>query len=278
MEGNACYKFSTIANFIAASKAKDIKVIVEAGANVGDITLMMHHYFPAARIIAFEPVKEYFDVAAARTRGIVNIAVHNKAVTAQDRFFDHLGKRRRRKRAGLVILKGLPESGPGWEGGSMVLPDDDERVFGAAACTGYAKLAQDVTAVTLDEIVAQGQLSEIDILKLDCEGCEHFVLGTASRRLLQRIRFIVGEYHGIARFFEVMRERLFLTHKINLVGDRDLGCFFAERVDGTNDGILRYDKSGMLVPRPWLSDTPIEWHLFDERHVASAERFWHGLP
>jgi FkbM family methyltransferase len=278
MEGNPCYKFSTIANFVAAAKAKDIRVIVEAGANVGDMTLMMHHYFPAARIIAFEPVKEYFDVAASRTALIANIAVHNKALTSQHRFFDHLGKRRRRKRAGLVILKGLPESGPGWAGGSVVLAVDDARVVGTADCAGYAKLSQVVTAVTLDEIVAQQELAEIDILKLDCEGCEHFVLGTASRRLMQRIRFIVGEYHGIARFFEVMREKLFLTHKINLVGERDLGCFFAERLDGTNDGILRYDKSGMLVPRSWLSDTPIEWHLFDERHVAPSDRLWHGLP
>src|SRR5262249_33184254 len=160
-------------------------------------------YFPAARILAFEPVKEYFDVAAARTSNITNITVYNKAVTSQDRFLDHLGKRRRRKRAGLVILKSLLQSGPGWVGGSLVLPDDDGCVVRAAELIDYEKIPQEVEAVTLFEVVKQQRLAEIDILKLDCEGCELSVLGTASLRLLQHVRFIVGEYHGIARFFEV---------------------------------------------------------------------------
>src|SRR5262249_35835026 len=147
------------------------------------------------------------------------------------------------------------------------LPDDDERVVRAAELTDYEKIPQEVEAVTLFEVVKQQRLAEIDILKLDCEGCELSVLGTASLRLLQHVRFIVGGYHGIARFFEVMRKKLFLTHKVNLVGERDFGCFFAERIDGQSDGILRYDKTGMLIPRPWLSDAPIEWHLFDERYV-----------
>jgi hypothetical protein len=174
MEGNACYKFSTIRNFVNVSRAKDIKVIVDIGANVGDVTLLMHDYFPSARI-TFEAVKEYCDVAAARTNEIPFITVHNKAVTAQHRFLDDLGTKRRRKRASLAVLKGLPAAGWGWAGGSMVLAEDDERVTGLAS-------------------------------------------------------------------------------------------------------ILRYDKTGMLVPRPWLSDTPNEWHLFDERHVLPEDRYWHALP
>jgi FkbM family methyltransferase len=278
MEGNACYKFSTISNFIAMSKAKNIEVIVEVGANVGDVTLLMHDFFPNARIIAFEPVKEYFDVAIARFSNFANVTAYNKAVTAQHRFLDDFGKQRRGKRAHLVLFKALPEAGPGWVGGSLVLPDDDPRVVGATELIGYEKIDQAVAPVTLAEVMKEERLSEIDILKLDCEGCELSVLGTASRSVLRRVRFIVGEYHGIARFAEVMRNNLFFTHKVNLVGEKDLGCFFAERLDEQNDGILRYDKSGMLVPRPWLSDAPIEWHLFNERYVLPQDRHWHALP
>src|SRR5579863_9192594 len=208
MEGNDCYKFSTIRNFIAASPAKDVETIVEIGANIGEVTLLMHGYFPAARIIAFEAVKEYCDIAAARTRKIRSIAVHNKAVTAQHRFVDDLGATRRGEDIDLVILKGLPDGGPGWVGGSMVFPRDEQRVANPDDHYGYLKIDQPVTPITLAEIIEQEQLAEIDILKLDCEGCEHSVLGTADAGTLNRLRFIVGEYHGFDRFNAVMRNRL----------------------------------------------------------------------
>lgn len=275
MEGNDCYKFSTMRNFIVGSKAKDIETIVEIGANIGDVTLSMHDYFPSARIIAFEAVTEYCEIAAARAAAIRNIALHNKAVTAQHRFFDDLGERRRGEDAGLVILKGLPESGPGWVGGSMVLPRDDARVANSGEVHGYLKLAQAVTPVTLAEIMREERLAEIDILKLDCEGCEYSVLGTAEPDLLKRLRFIVGEYHGFDGFMTIVRRKLFQTHKVNLVGERDFGCFFAERLDGQSHGILHYGKVGMLAPQ--LSGTPLEWHQFNACYVSPEERACHGL-
>ncbi len=274
MEGNECYKFSTIRNFIAAAKAKDIETIIEIGANIGDVTLSMHDYFPAARIIAFEAVTEYCEVAAARTAAIRNVTVHNKAVTAQHRFLDDLGERRRGKEADLVILKGLPESGPGWIGGSMVLPRDDARVAGPGEFHGYLKLAQAVTPVTLAEIMGKERLAEIDILKLDCEGCEYSVLGTAEADLLKRLRFIVGEYHGFDGFMTIVRRKLFQTHKVNLIGARDYGCFFAERLEGQSHGILYHGKISMLLPQ--LSDAPVECHMFNMQYVSPEERYCHG--
>ena len=155
MEGNDCYKFSTIRNFIARSRAKDVETIVEIGANIGEVTLLMPAYFPAAKIIAFEAVKEYCDIAVARTRKIQNVAVHNMAVTAQHRFRDDLGAERRAADIDLVILKGLPDGGPGWVGGSMVFPLDERRVADPDDHYGYLKIDQAVTPITLDEIMAQ---------------------------------------------------------------------------------------------------------------------------
>ena len=39
MEADDCYKFSTIRNYIARAKQKPIEIILDVGANVGDITL-----------------------------------------------------------------------------------------------------------------------------------------------------------------------------------------------------------------------------------------------
>jgi hypothetical protein len=139
-----------------------------------------------------------------------------------------------------------------------------------------------LSALTLNaifDLVAQrtGEL-EIDLLKMDCEGCEHSVLGTATVEALQRVRFIVGEYHELDRFFAVMRGKLFKTHKVNLIGTQKLGAFFAERLNGTRDGILKFDNSGMLHQRPWLSGAALEWHIFNEEFVMPHERGIHALP
>jgi hypothetical protein len=175
----------------------------------------------------------------------------------------------------------LPEAGPGWGGGSISVPEDSPAIAGGAPPRGYNLLEPPVDAVSLNELVGEvlerEQARQIDLLKLDCEGCEHSALGCATLQTLKRIRFIVGEYHGIERFYGVMERKLFRTHKVSLIGQRDLGAFFAERLEGTKDGILRFDKNGMLVDRAWLSARPIDWHLFNERYVPPGERAWHAL-
>jgi FkbM family methyltransferase len=277
MEGNYCYKFTTIKQFIAMTHAKDVEVILDIGVNIGEMSLMMNTYFPTARILGFEVVKEYFDIAVGRTKDVPQITIFNEAVTAQHRFFDDFGERPRDSTARLAIMKAQPAAGPGWGGGSYVTPSDDDLASAGNSNGNYLRIAEPVAPVSLDEIMQREGISEIDILKLDCEGCEHSVLGCASPETLRRIRFITGEYHGIARFTGVMRNKLFATHKVNLVGAQDLGCFFAERRDGDRDGLLRHDNSGMLALRPWLDATPMEWHLFDERFVLPADRYWHGI-
>ncbi len=281
MEGNACYKFSTIRQFIEATGGAPVRTIVDVGANVGSISLLAKSYFPEAAVYAFEPVREYFELARANTSGTPGVRVFYRAVTAQHLFRDDFGALKRKTQAALTILKGTPDAGPGWAGGSIVVPGDNELLSSGKPIGGYARTAERVRPITLDRLVAailrKQRVTGIDILKMDCEGCEHSCLGSARLETLRKVRFIVGEYHGIERFFGAMRNKLFKTHKVNLIGQSDLGAFFAERREGNADGILRHDNSGMLQPRPWLCATPLEWHLFDERYVLPEDRCWHAL-
>lgn len=277
MEGNECYKFSTIQNYIEKTHNKTIDTIVDVGVNVGDISVMMNAYFPNARIYGFEAVREYYDIARSRTSHISSIVLFNMAVSSQHLFADDLGDLPRERAVSLRILKGLPEAGPGWAGGSFVLPEDHTLITRNQAPRGYEPIAQEVAPITLSEIIELAGTEEIDLLKMDCEGCEHPVLGCAGRETLNRVRFITGEYHDIRRFYLTMQGKLFQTHKVNLVGTASLGCFFAERLDGLEDGILRFEKTGMLVPRPWLCDFPIDWHVFNDEFVLENDRYWHAL-
>lgn len=281
MEGNECYKFATIRNFIDLTHADPVRVMVDVGANVGAITRMMKAYFPEARVWAFEMVPEYASLAETNTRDLPGVTIVRRAVTSEHRFHDDIGKRRRTTPVTVRALKGLPAAGPGWGGGSLTVPSDSPAIAGGVSPAGYRLLEGAVDAISLDEaldeILTREGVKELDVLKLDCEGCEHSSLGAATLKTLRRIRFIVGEYHGIERFYGVMEQKLFRTHKVNLIGQRDLGAFFAERLDGARDGILLYDKSNMLVSRPWLAERPIDWHWFNERYVPPGERYWHAL-
>lgn len=279
MEGNECYKFATISHYLQVTHADPVRVMIDIGANVGTVTRMMKAYFPDARLYACEAVEEYAALAEANTRDLPGVTLWRRAVTSQHQYFDDVGERRRGRPVAIRTLKGLPAAGPGWAGGSITVAEDAPAISGDDP--RYSLLPASVEAVSLndlvDEVLERAGAKEIDILKLDCEGCEHSSLGCATLKTLKRLRFIVGEYHGIERFYGVMERKLFRTHKVNLIGQRDLGAFFAERLDGTRDGILRFQKDGMLVPRPWLCDRPIDWHLFDEQYVPPGERPWHAL-
>ena len=281
MEGNECYKFATIRNYIDLTHADPVRVMIDVGANVGAMSRMMKAYFPDARLYACEAVDEYAALAEANTRDLSGVTVWQRAITSEHQYFDDVGQRRRRRPAAIRMLKGLPAAGPGWAGGSITVAEDAPAITGGTPPAGYTLLKTPVKAASLNELVEEvlkrEKVKQIDVLKFDCEGCEHSSLGCATLTTLKRIRFIVGEYHGIERFYGVMEHKLFRTHKVNLIGQRDLGAFFAERFEGTRDGILRFRKDGMLVPRPWLCDRPVDWHLFDEQYVPPGERHWHAL-
>ncbi len=278
MEGNECYKFSTIRHYVDRTEAPPIRTVLDVGANVGHVTTLVAAFFPGAMIYAFEPVKEYFELGRRNTRHLSNVQWFNGAVSMQHRFTDDLGEHPRQTVANLRLLKALPEAGPGWGGGSIVLAEDHVAMTAPSAPFGFQHSRDPIVVCELDRFIAERGIGEIDLVKMDCEGCEHHVLGCVSLGVLSRMRYIVGEYHGIERFYRVMKGKLFRTHKVNLIGTSDLGCFFAERLDGERDGILRFDKSGMYQLRPWLCSTPIDWHLFNDAFVLPEERRCHALP
>ena len=274
MEGNDCYKFSTVKRYVEHTGAKPVRVAVDIGAHTGRVTREMRSYFPDAHIFAFEAVRHYFAEAWAALRDDPRIHVFNLAVTALHLYADPFGMERRPHRGDLTIYRSLPGHN-GWEGGSRVLPRNAGPPPGR-----YDRLADSVHPITLDALVQAvlvlADAEEVDFIKTDCEGSEYSFLGSASEETLRRIRFVGGEYHGIGAMYELMRERLFNTHYVNLVGNAELGSFFCERT-GEPQTILNPDKTGMLHLRPWLHHEPLEWHVFREEFVAPEERWAHGF-
>lgn len=53
-----------------------------------------------------------------------------------------------------------------------------------------------VEAVSLEEIMRRQGIEKVDLLKMDCEGCEYDVLMNLKREELAKIRSMVVEYHN----------------------------------------------------------------------------------
>ncbi len=169
MEGNECYKFSTIRNYVMRTGALPIQTIVDIGANVGDMSALMHEFFPNATIQAIEVVPTLFNHLSQRFKNHPQIHVHGMALTAANKFADDLGTQPLEMPRRLQVLEGLPAGGPGWRGGST-LTSDDCIDFDK---TSYAPRSLRFPCVSLDEAVERfSSNGVVDLVKFDCEGCE----------------------------------------------------------------------------------------------------------
>lgn len=143
-------------------------VVIDIGANVGFFSLYMLYRFPGAKILAYEPMPYNFGVL--------------EQYQQQFRHFDFQ-----------VYQKAI--------GGK-----NEKITLNASTLNGYTTMATvfknekkghqiEVDALSLDTICEQHQLSQIDFLKLDCEGAEYDILYKASAETLEKIDIMSIETH-----------------------------------------------------------------------------------
>jgi FkbM family methyltransferase len=98
---------------------------------------------------------------------------------------------------------------------------------------GSPEFAVDTVAVSLDSLLERFGIDELELLKIDCEGCEWQFLDTPA---VAKIKTIVGEYHGRPSEVDPRRrleEMLGATHHVIPWSDDayDIGSFEAVRRD-----------------------------------------------
>lgn len=87
--------------------------------------------------------------------------------------------------------------------GQDVMMNVDTHDRGQARVSAYGSDGQQrqlVPGITLAALVEQHGLTEIDLLKIDCEGGEYDILSNAPTEVFKRIHNIVFEYHEIEGF------------------------------------------------------------------------------
>lgn len=171
-------------------KTRDVKTIVDVGANIGAASIWFHSRFPNAQIHAFEPCEQSF-----------NLLVQNT-----------LDCNVRRYHAGLSNLAG---SAPLFHGEQDAACDSIRQPRDYFPTTNVAEHAETVAILKTSD--ALNKLLPIDILKIDTEGSEIPIL-QSLRRLnysendnqpphypLEDIAVIHVEYHSEKDRLEIQK-------------------------------------------------------------------------
>ncbi len=178
-----CYKIALL------QQPETFRVAVDVGAHIGTFTRLWSQRVPGAKILALECAPENLE-PLRRNIGDVATVLHAACVGE--------------KSGPLELLNAFTAPGQSRStGGSRVVPSG--AVGPEALDPQYRRESLACERVTLRQVMDRFGLDRIDLLKLDCEGSEYSILEDAP---LQAIRFIVGEYHGHARW-EAFRKQHF---------------------------------------------------------------------
>ncbi|MGE4518896.1 MAG: FkbM family methyltransferase [Desulfobacteraceae bacterium] len=162
------YKQIFIKNEYNFSLEKMPNTIIDAGANIGLASIYFANKYPTSQIIAIEPEAKNFNLLIKNTASYPNIIPIRAALW-------------NKKEEIKIIDPGLGN----W--GFMT----EEKEF---LSSPEKPFFQTVNAITIQNIIEDFNLEEIDILKIDIEGAEKEVFSDTSR-WIHRVNSIIIELH-----------------------------------------------------------------------------------
>lgn len=146
------------------NKEKDIKLILDLGANIGLASIFFHRFFKDAKIIAIEPDEDNFKYLQINTKKIEQINSKKKAIWVRE--------------TSLYINNDFRD-GREW---SKSVSDNPK--------------GQLVETITFSEILSEFPDLNIDILKIDIEGTEReLFLDDKIDEILRKVKFFAIEIH-----------------------------------------------------------------------------------
>ena len=147
-------------------KIKKGDVVVDIGANIGSYSIYAAKK-GAIKVYAFEPNKEAFKTLKKNVEenGLQNIVkAINAAVTDKD--------------------------------GEWVSITTSSSPRNEIIRESKTEGTDTVSSISLQKIIESNHIDQIDILKVDCEGCEHVIFKSVNPEYFNRIKEIRMEVHG----------------------------------------------------------------------------------
>jgi FkbM family methyltransferase len=180
------------------------KNIIDVGMSNGDSSI----YFAkngAKKVVGLEPDKRSFDLAVKNIKSskVDNTVIPlNKALAVNDGNVE------------LIVYEDTPN-------GNSIDPENMVKLE-------IRKHKEVVEGMTLKKVLDLFNGESIDLLKMDCEGCEYSILNNLNREIFEKIKSIEMEFHnGVQNLPEVLKENGFILNvSSNPVG---LGGYISAR-------------------------------------------------
>lgn len=152
---------------------KEGDIVIDIGANVGMVSILLAKKFPFLKIYSFEPLKENYD------NFIKNIELNNipkGVITAENKAVTKDGR---------LITMSINSANKGGSSTTDVI----------SVNSIMTKENSQVESITLEEIFKKYNINKLKLLKIDCEGSEYEILYNANTNLLKNIENLRGEFH-----------------------------------------------------------------------------------
>lgn len=151
------------------------KVIFDIGGNIGATSIYFANLYPDAAIYTFEPVKENFELLSKNVEPYKNVRAFNTGLGNMD---------------GKIKMFGS-NCDKNFGGGSLYEKGIDENnFFEIDICKPSTFIKENIK----DENFA------IDLIKIDTEGAEYDILTSFDESVISKVKYIIGELHGINDF------------------------------------------------------------------------------
>ena len=151
-------------------EVRDPTVIIDIGGHIGITTMYFAKKYPEAQIITVEPNASSYKklVTNIRLNNINNVKLLRSAVTNIDGGEMILYKN---------LMSGMSSVNNNNYGGEFI---------------GREK----VKTITLRRLLSDNKIRNVDLIKIDCEGCEFDILMNLESVIFRRIKNMIIEYHN----------------------------------------------------------------------------------
>ena len=168
--------------YFEKKKNKKITHLIDVGAHHGESIKLFSKYFKIQKILAFEPSTENFNMLKKKTRGYKNLKLYNIALGDYD---------------GFANFKQHYDS----ESSTMTEINENSNYFKKKNYLftpfGLKKklfIQNKIKINRLDKILGEEKIKNIDILKIDTEGHDFFVIKGLGK-MIESVKILYFEHH-----------------------------------------------------------------------------------